>query len=80
MIKPMMTYEQIVKLAGAPGLKTGENKKISPPIIQYCWKGGRDSVLTANFANNKMTDAAVLAPNKHTYFIKSSGDVVDITK
>ena len=79
-IRPGMTYEQVMNLAGGPGLKTGENKKTTPATIQYRRKGGRGSILTANFAENKITDAAVLAPNKHTYLIKRSGEVVDITK
>ncbi len=79
-IKPGMTYEQITKLAGGPGLKIAENQKAGPLAVQYRWKGGRNSVMTVNFTGNKMTDATILAPNKHTYLIKSSGEVVDITK
>jgi len=78
-MRPLMTYEQIVKLAGVPGLKTGEDRKEAPPVVQYRWMGGRDSVLTAKFRNNKMIEATVLAPNKHTYLVKSNGEVVDKT-
>ncbi len=76
-IKPSMTYEQVVKLAGAPGAKTGEDPKGNPPTVQYRWQGGRDSVLTVKFANNKMIEATVLAPNKHTYLIRANGEVVE---
>ena len=79
-IKPTMTYEQIVNMAGAPGLKVGENNRTSPATVQYRWKGGRDSILTVNFINGKMIDATVLAPNGHTYAIRKSGEVVDTTK
>ncbi len=79
-IKPMMTYEQIVKTVGAPGLKVGENKNASPPTIQYRWKGSRNSVLTVTLGNNKLINATVLAPNRHTYLIQSNGEVRDITK
>jgi hypothetical protein len=59
-LKPQMTYEQIMKMAGGvPGTKIGEDKKAAPPVIQYRWKGGRDSVLTARFRNNRMMDATV---------------------
>jgi len=79
-IKPMMTYEQIVKIVAVPGIKIGENKNTSPPTVQYRWKGSRDSVLTVRLSNNKMIDATVLAPNKHTYLIQNNGEVADITK
>jgi hypothetical protein len=79
-IKPGMTYEEIVKIAGAPGVKVEEDKNASPPTIQYRWNGGKDSVLTVKFGNNRMIDATVLVPNGHTYLIQNSGDISDITK
>ena len=79
-IKPMMTYDQIVKLVGTPGVKVREDRNSSPPTVQYRWQGGKDSVLTVRLANNKVVDATVLAPNKHTYLIRSNGEVADITK
>lgn len=79
-LKPQMTYEQIAKMAGAPGAKTGEDKKVTPPVVQYRWKGGRDSVLTVRFRGNKMMDATVLAPNGHTYQIRNNGEVVEASK
>ncbi len=79
-IKPMMTYDQLVKLVGTPGVKVGDDRNSAPPTVQYRWRGGRDSVLTVRLANNKVVDATVLAPNKHTYLIRSNGEVADITK
>jgi|WetSurMetagenome_2_1015567.scaffolds.fasta_scaffold20370_3 hypothetical protein len=79
-IKPAMTYEQIAQIAGAPGVKIGENNSASPPEIQYRWNGGKDSILTVKFAGNKMVEAAVRAPNGHTYLIQNNGEVVDITE
>jgi hypothetical protein len=79
-IKPEMTYEQIAKIAGAPGIMISENKNASPPTIQYRWNGGKDSILTVQFGNNRMIDATVLAPNGHTYLIPNKGDPSDITK
>jgi hypothetical protein len=75
-----MTYEEVVKIAGAPGTIISEDKNVSPPIIQYRWNGGKDSVLTGRFGNNRMIDATVLAPNRHTYLIPNSGEISDITK
>ncbi len=74
----MLTYAQIVTLAGAPGAKIGESKKSSPPIIQYRWKGGRDSILTGRFAHNRMIDATVRVPNGKTFAIKSNGEIADL--
>jgi len=79
-IKPAMTYDQVAKLAGVPGAKISEDAKAAPTIVQYRWRGGRDSILTVKFAGNRLTEATVLAPNKHTYLIRSSGEVIDITK
>jgi hypothetical protein len=79
-IKPGMTYEEIAAIAGTPGTKVEENKNASPPAITYRWNGGKDSVLTVQFGNNKMIDATVLAPNGHTYLIPNSGEPTDITK
>jgi hypothetical protein len=75
-----MTYEEIEKIAGAPGVKIGEDNNASPTTVQYRWNGGRNSVLTVKFGNNRMIDATVLAPNGHTYLIPNSGEISDITK
>jgi hypothetical protein len=79
-IKPAMTYEQIVNITGAPGIKIGESKKDSLLTIQYRWNGSKDSILTAQFSDNKMIEAIVLAPNGRTYLIHNNGIVADITK
>jgi hypothetical protein len=79
-LKPQFSYEQIVKMAGTPGEKLGESKDASSKILNYRWKGGRDSVLTVKLRDNKMVEATVLAPNGHTYKIQSNGEVADITK
>jgi hypothetical protein len=79
-IKPMMTYEEIEKIAGAPGVKIGENKNASPPEVQYRWNGSKDSILTVKFVDNRMIEATVLAPNRHTYLIQKNGEVSDSTK
>jgi hypothetical protein len=79
-LKPQLSYEQIVKMAGGPGEKLGESKEGASRIVNYRWKGGRDSVLTVKLRDNKMVEATVLAPNGHTYKIQSNGEVADITK
>jgi hypothetical protein len=77
-IKPMLTYAQIASLAGAPGAKIIVSKTTSPPIVQYRWKGGKDSVLTARFANDRMVDATVRVPNGKTFAIRSNGEISDM--
>lgn len=79
-LKPGMTYDQIAKLAGAAGSKMGEDNSAKPAILQYRWRGGRNSALTARFRENKMVDATVLAPNGHVYQVQNNGQTVDITK
>jgi hypothetical protein len=79
-LKPQLSYEQIVKIAGIAGEKIGESKDASSKIVSYRWKGGRDSVLTVKLRDNKMIEATVLAPNGHTYKIQSNGEVTDISK
>lgn len=74
-IKPMMTYAQITTLAGAPGVKIAESRKTTPPTVQYRWKGGKDSLLTARFTNNRMVDATVRVPNGKTFAIKKNGEI-----
>jgi len=77
-IKPMLTYEQIAALAGAPGAKIDEPRKTSPATVQYRWKGGKDSVLSAHFANNRMVDATIRVPNGKTFAIRSNGEIADM--
>jgi hypothetical protein len=79
-IKPAMTYEEIVKIVGAPGAKIGEDKKSTPPTTEYKWTGSRQSVLTVKFRDSKMVEATVLVPSKHTFHIQQDGKVVDVTK
>jgi hypothetical protein len=77
-IKPMLSYEQIATLAGAPGAKIDESRKKSPPTVQYRWKGGKDSILTARFANYRMVDATMRVPNGKTFAIRSNGEIADL--
>jgi hypothetical protein len=77
-IKPMLTYAQVAALAGAPGVKIGESRNTSPPTVRYRWKGGKSSVLTARFADNRMIDATVVVPNGKTFAIMSNGKTADL--
>jgi hypothetical protein len=72
-IKPMMTYEQIVKIVGIQGAKVGEEKVRGASIIHYRWKGEKRSVLNIRVSSGRLLDATVLAPNGNTYSIGRNG-------
>ena len=63
---------------GRPEPKLTISRKTSPPTVQYRWKGGKDSVLTARFANDRMVDATVRVPNGKTFAIRSNGEIADM--
>jgi hypothetical protein len=77
-IKPMMTYGQVITLAGAPGVKIGESAKTKPATVQYRWNGGKKSVLTARFAYNRLVEAIILVPNGRTFTIGKDGTTKDL--
>jgi hypothetical protein len=80
-LKLSLSYEQIVKMAGGvPGEKISETKDASVKIVNYRWKGGRNSVLTVKLRDNKMIEATVLAPNGRTYKVQSNGQVTEMPK
>jgi hypothetical protein len=49
-LKPQLSYEQIAKMSGVPGEKLAESKEGASKVVNYRWKGGRDSVLTPTSA------------------------------
>ena len=71
-IKPMMSYDQLVKVIGAPGVKVAADKG---GTVSYRWNGGKKSVLNVRVAAGKVLDASMLAPNSHTYIIGKNGAV-----
>lgn len=77
-IKPMMPYDQIVKIVGSQGAKTGEEKKGAASIISYRWNGVKKSVLNIRVSGGKLVDATMLAPNGHTYYIGKNGETKDL--
>ncbi|MDD2320850.1 MAG: hypothetical protein PHO83_12460 [Geobacteraceae bacterium] len=77
-IKPMLTYGQVVALAGAPGVKIGQSAKTKPATVQYRWNGGKRSVLTARFSNNQLVEAIVLVPNGRTFALGKDGTTKDL--
>ena len=76
-IKPMMSYEQLVKIIGTAGIKTGENKSTSTPVASYHWNGGRESALDVKTKAGKVVEATVLSPNKRKLSMDKTGKMVD---
>jgi hypothetical protein len=77
-IKPMMPYDQLVKIIGAPGVKVGEDKSSSIPAVRYHWNGGRGSVLNVTTAAGKLVDATMTSPNQHKFSIGKNGKIADL--
>ncbi len=77
-LKPMMPYEQLVKILGSEGAKVGEDKKSSPPKTMYRWNGDRKSALDVTVAGGKVVEAVVTAPKKHRFSLGKNGEVVEL--
>ncbi len=77
-LKPMMPYEQLVKILGSEGAKAGEDKKSSPPKMMYHWIGDRKSTLDVTVARGKVIEAVVTAPKKHRFSLGKNGELVEL--
>jgi hypothetical protein len=77
-LKPMMSYDQIVKLIGIEGKKTGEDKKSPLPKMYYHWNGGRKSALDIKVAGGKVADVTVTAPKGQKYSLGKNGQLVEL--
>lgn len=71
-IKPMMTYDQLVRIIGTPGVKVSSDKT---GTAVYRWNGGKRSSLSVRVAGGRVVDASMQAPNTHTYQIGRNGAV-----
>ncbi len=76
-LKPIMPYDQLVKIVGAEGAKVGEDKKSSPPKTMYRWNGDRRSTLDVTVAGGKVVEAVVIAPKKHRFSLGKNGELVE---
>ena len=66
-----MPLDQLVKMVGSEGTKSGEDKRSSPPTASYHWNGGRKSTLDVKVTAGKVVDATVISPkNKKLSFEK----------
>ena len=61
-LKPLMPYEQLVKMIGTEGVKVGEDGTSSASKTLYHWNGERKSALDARVVAGKVIDATVTTP------------------
>jgi hypothetical protein len=73
-IKPMMTYEQLVKIIGTEGKKVGGDTHSSPPKGMYHWDGGRKSALDIKVDAGKVIDATVISPKNKKFTLGKNVD------
>jgi hypothetical protein len=77
-LKPMMPYDQLVRMLGTAGTKVGEDKKSSPPKTMYHWNGKRKSALDIKVAAGKVVEAIVTAPKKQRFALGKNGELVEL--
>jgi hypothetical protein len=73
-MKPLMPYDQLVKIIGTEGIKTGEDKSSPTPKVTYHWNGGRKSVLDIKIVAGKVVDAAVISPKNKKFSLGKTAD------
>ena len=73
-IKPMMPYEQLVKIIGSEGSKSGEDKQSKTPKVHYHWDGARKSALDVKVDAGKVVDATVTSPKSKKFPLGKNAD------
>lgn len=73
-LKPMMPYDQLVKIIGTEGTKAGEGKRSATPVVIYHWNGARKTALDATVASGKVVDATVTSPKNKKFYLGKNGD------
>jgi hypothetical protein len=76
-IKPMMPYDQLVKIVGSQGKKVGEGKD-SAAAGSYHWDGARKTVLDVKVVSGKVAEVTMRSPNRHKYALGKTGQLVDL--
>lgn len=77
-LKPMMPYDQLVRILGTEGAKVGEDRKSSPPKTMYHWNGKRKSALDVKVAAGRVVEAVVTAPKKQRFALGKNGELVEL--
>jgi hypothetical protein len=77
-LKPMMPYEQLVKIIGSPGTKVEEHRSSSASVVRYHWDGGRRSVLNVTTVAGKLADATMTSPNQRKFSLGKNGKIADL--
>jgi len=73
-LKPMMPFDQLVKMVGTEGTKSQEDKRSSPSTVSYHWNGKRKSTLDIVVAAGKVIDATVISPKNKKFSIGKTGE------
>jgi hypothetical protein len=73
-LTPMMPFDQLVKMVGTGGTKSGEDKRSSPPTVSYHWNGDRKSTLDVKVSAGKVVDATVISPKNKKFSIGKTGE------
>jgi len=73
-LKPMMPYEQLVKIIGSEGSKSGEDKQSKTPKVHYHWDGARKSALDVKVDAGKVVDATVTSPKSKKFPLGKNAD------
>jgi hypothetical protein len=73
-LKPMMPFDQLIKMVGVEGAKTGEDKRSTPPTVSYHWNGERKSTLDVKVTAGKVVDATVISPKNKKFSFGKTGE------
>ena len=76
-MKPMMPYDQVVKMTGTEGKKVGEDKRSSPSKALYHWDGKRRSALDIKVAAGKVIEVTVVTPRQQQLSLGKNGELVE---
>ena len=77
-MKPMMPYDQLLKIVGAQGKKVGEDKRSATPTMIYHWDGGRKSTLDIKVVAGKVVGITVTSPKGQKFSLGKNGELVEL--
>ena len=77
-LKPMMPYDQMVKVIGIQGKKVGEDRRSPAPKTIYHWNGARRSTLDIKVAAGRVVEVTVTSPKRQRYSLGKNGELVEL--
>lgn len=82
-VKDVLSYEQIVRIVGVPGVKVGSDS-LKIPGDKYHWNGRENSSFNARVISGKVVDANVVTPDGRVISLdislEGNGEVHDFGK